>query len=134
MDGDALRGRRVLVVEDVAILASALADILVEAGAEVVGPAGTLDAAEKLAAEEPLSAALLDIRLYHEEVWTLARRLDDRGVPFAFVTGQYGRESLPAEWRGRPVLFKPARPQAIIETVARLEPDGRRWFAAERAT
>jgi DNA-binding NtrC family response regulator len=133
MDGDALRGRRVLVVEDVAILASALADILVEAGAEVVGPAATLDAAEKLAAEEPLSAALLDIRLYHEEVWTIARRLDSRGVPFAFVTGHYGHESLPAEWRGRPVLFKPARPQTIIDTVARLEPEGRR-FAAVRAT
>jgi hypothetical protein len=37
-----------------------------------------------------------------------------------FCTGHFNRESLPAEWRDRPLLVKPARAQAIIDTVANL--------------
>jgi CheY-like chemotaxis protein len=115
-----LNGRRILVVEDVAILAFGFEDILKRAGAEVVGPALKLEAAERLAEEEGLSGALLDIRLNGEEVWSVARLLDQKGVPFVFCTGHFDSESLPAEWRGRPILVKPARAQAIIDTVASL--------------
>jgi PAS domain S-box-containing protein len=128
-----LQGRRVLVVEDVAVLPSTFEDVLVEAGAEVIGPAMTLDDAERLAAEESLSAALLDIRLDGDEIWSVAHHLDNRGVPFVFVTGHFDNQSLPAEWRGRPILIKPARPHAIIETVANLEREARLRFVAERA-
>jgi DNA-binding NtrC family response regulator len=120
MSHDQLQGRRILVVEDVAILAFSFEDILMRAGAQVVGPALTLEAAEKLAAEEELSAALLDIRLESEEVWPVARLLEQKGVPFVFCTGHFDPDSLPAEWAGRPILVKPARAQAIIETVANL--------------
>jgi DNA-binding NtrC family response regulator len=115
-----LQGRRILVVEDVAILAFGFEDILKRAGADVVGPALKLETAERLAKEEGLSGALLDIRLNGDEVWSVARLLDRKGVPFAFCTGHFDSESLPAEWRGRPILVKPARAQAIIDTVASL--------------
>jgi PAS domain S-box-containing protein len=130
---DALRGRRVLVVEDVAILASTFEQVLKRSGAEVVGPAMTLDAAEKLAAEEPLSAALLDIRLNGERAWPVARVLDSKGVPFVFCSAHYDSETLPAEWQGRPILVKPARPHAIVEALANLERDARLRYVAERA-
>jgi hypothetical protein len=79
-----------------------------------------LEVAEHLAEEEDLSAALLDIRLNGDEVWSVARLLDQKGVPFVFCTGHFNPDSLPAEWRGRPLLVKPARAQAIIDTVAHL--------------
>ena len=120
MSHELLHGRRILVVEDVAILAFGFEDILKRAGAEVVGPALKLDAAERLAEEETLSGALLDIRLNGDEVWPVAQVLDRKGVPFVFCTGHFDSESLPAEWRGRPILVKPARAQAIIDTVASL--------------
>ena len=120
MSHDSLRGRRILIVEDVAILAYSFEDILRRAGADVVGPALQLESAERLAVEEDLSAALLDIRLNGDEVWPVARCLDQRGVPFVFCTGHFSPDSLPAEWRGRPLLVKPARAQAIIDTVANL--------------
>jgi CheY-like chemotaxis protein len=120
MSHEPLHGRRILVVEDVAILAFGFEDILKRAGAEVVGPALKLEAAERLAEDEALSGALLDIRLNGDEVWSVARVLDRKGVPFVFCTGHFDRESLPAEWRGRPILVKPARAQAIVETVAGL--------------
>jgi CheY-like chemotaxis protein len=120
MSDEPLQGRRILVVEDVAILAFGFEDILKRAGAEVVGPALKLETAERLAEEEGLSGALLDIRLNGDEVWSVARLLDRKGVPFAFCTGHFDSESLPPEWRGRPILVKPARAQAIIDTVAGL--------------
>lgn len=118
MNRNGLHGRRILVVEDNALLAITIEDMLKEAGAEVVGPAVTLDEAERCAAEESLSAALLDIRLEDEEVWPVARLLAKRGIPFVFSTGHYTSSTLPAEWTGRPILTKPVRPQKIIAALS----------------
>jgi DNA-binding response OmpR family regulator len=120
MDHDALRGRRILVVEDDALLAMSVDDMLREAGADVAGPADTLDSAGQLAAEGHLSAAILDIRLYDDEVWPIARLLATRGVPFMFHTGHFDGTSLPAEWAGRPILTKPARAKQIVGALADL--------------
>ena len=122
MNGD-LRGRRILVVEDNALLALSLDEILREVGAVVAGPAATLDAAELLAAENDLSAALLDIRLNGDEVWPVARILASKGVPFVFCTGHFDRTCLPVEWSERPILTKPARAHQIIAALADLVGD-----------
>jgi CheY-like chemotaxis protein len=82
-----LHGRRILIVEDSGLLASGFEAILKDAGAEVVGPALRLEAAERLAEDETLSGALLDIRLDGDEAWSVARLLDRKGVPFVFLSG-----------------------------------------------
>jgi len=117
---DLLRGRRVLVVEDIAILAYGFRVLLKSAGAEVIGPALELDVAVRLAQEDDLSAALLDIWVNGHGVWPVARLLDNKAVPFVFCTGHSASDCLPAEWRGRPVLVKPTRVQTIIDTMASL--------------
>jgi PAS domain S-box-containing protein len=117
---DPLHGRRILIVEDVAITAVSFEDILSGAGAEIVGPALDLEAAERLVEEQPLSAALLDIRLEEGEVWPIAQRLARKGVPFVFCTGHFNGDTLPAEWRGRPILVKPARAESLVDAVAEL--------------
>ena len=113
-----LRGLRILVVEDNALLAMTVDSILQNAGAEVAGPVGTLSEAEQVAAAEPLSGALLDIKLNSDEIWSVARILIDRGVPFIFCSGHFDRDSLPREWSTVPILTKPARARQIVERLA----------------
>lgn len=120
MTSDLLRGQRILVVEDDAFLAMSVDDMLQEAGAEVVGPAATIDSAKQLIAKGPLSAAILDIRLNEEEVWPIARLLANSDVPFVFYTGHFDSNALPVEWAERPVLTKPARPKQILGALADL--------------
>jgi two-component SAPR family response regulator len=113
-----LRDRRILIVEDNALIALTMEDILSRAGAEVVGPVGTLAEAEQTALQESLSGALLDIKLNYDEVWPVARILADRGVPFVFCSGHFERSTLPNEWAGYELLMKPARPSHIVDKLA----------------
>ena len=118
MSDKPLSGLRILVVEDNALLAMTVDSILQNAGAEVAGPVGTLSEAEQVAAGEPLSGALLDIKLNSDEIWSVARILLDRGVPFIFCSGHFDRDSLPREWSTFPILTKPARARQIVERLA----------------
>ena len=113
-----LRGYRILVVEDNALLATTVDSILRSAGAEVAGPVGTLSEAERLASRETLSGAILDIKLDCDEVWPVAGILLNRGVPFIFCSGHFDRQSLPDEWSSFPILTKPTRARQIVEGLA----------------
>src|SRR3954462_4442603 len=74
-----LRGRRILIVEDQAVIAIWLEQEITAAGATVIGPASTLDHALKLIERAQrtggLSAAVLDIRLFAKSVLPAADRL-----------------------------------------------------------
>ncbi len=59
----ALKGARVLVLEDDAILLMELETILTEAGAEIVGLCRTVGEALSLAAQNGVTCAILDVRL-----------------------------------------------------------------------
>jgi CheY-like chemotaxis protein len=120
MTDELLRGQRILVVEDVPLLAQKFARLLKNVGAEVVGPATTLDAAKRLAAENGISAALLDVRLDDDErVWPVARTLAAKGIPFLFCTSHADDVEL-AEWAGRPIIEKGAKPKDMLSALADL--------------
>jgi CheY-like chemotaxis protein len=113
--------RRVLVAEDVVVIALDVGDALRQAGWEVVGPVARADEAARLAAEAPLDAAVLDIDLVGGPAYPAADALVRRGVPFVFLTG-YGPAGLPGRFRGRPVLGKPCaagRLPAALEVAER---------------
>jgi DNA-binding response OmpR family regulator len=113
--------RRVLVAEDEFVIALEIEDTLRRAGYEVVGPAATAGEAERLAAEEPLDAAVLDLELRDGTAVAAADALAGRGIPFVFLSG-YGAEVLPGHLRGRAVLDKPfavERLPAAVEAAAR---------------
>lgn len=112
-----LKGQRILVAEDNALLAISMYDILMRAGAEVVGPAGTVQEAEDLAKAERVTLALLDIKLQDSEVWSAARILANRKIPILFCSGHFDQNTLPVEWARHPILVKPARPAHIIERI-----------------
>jgi CheY-like chemotaxis protein len=110
LDGHgALGNKRVLVVEDEAIVAMLIEDELHDAGAKVLGPAGSVeDALAVIAAagaDGGLDVAVLDIELDGEAVTPVADRLATLGVPFIFATGY----AEPCDTGGHPapVLHKP---------------------------
>ncbi len=117
MRSNTLTGQHILVVEDNAIIAMSLEDLLREAGAEVIGPLATLRDAERTATEAKLTGAVLDIMLEDEEIWPVARILAGRGIPFIFSSGHFEQDTLPAEWASRTIVTKPARAQDIVKSL-----------------
>jgi CheY-like chemotaxis protein len=123
----ALRGRRVLVVEDEALVAMLLEDGLLDAGAEVVGPAGSVAEAlglvERAARDGGLDAAVLDINLGGAAVAPVADRLAALGVPFVFATG-YGEGCDRSGHAAAPVLAKPFDPDVLVGAIEGLAAAG----------
>ena len=109
-------GRRVLIVEDESLVAMLLETILEDMGCLAVGPAATVDEGLRMAADETVDAALLDVNVAGRQVFPVAQALKDRGVPFIFSTG-YGEGGLPDEWRGQPTLQKPFTEAAVREAL-----------------
>jgi len=60
---------------------------LVELGCEVVGPARSVQQGLDIAGSAQLDGAILDVNLAGEQSFAVAERLKQRGVPFAFATG-----------------------------------------------
>lgn len=125
----ALHGRCILIVEDDCITAMDLAETLSAAGAQVIGPAGTIATAFELLQHLPqLDIAVLDVELEGREVFAVADELVRRDVPIVFTTG-YERSELPARFHAARHCEKPIRIAAIArvlgEELARQEATAR---------
>jgi len=118
MPSDALRHRRVLLVEDDPMIALDLEETLKQEGIVVVGPAGALLRALYLADSVPLDAAVLDVRLGAHTSLPLANRLAERRVPFLFQTSD--PTFLDGAHAGAPVLIKPFLAKQLIGALTAL--------------
>ncbi len=131
--GGADRGKldslRILVVEDEALVAMALGALLEAAGAEVLGPAQTLDDAIRIVEREPISAAILDIAIAGREIWPVAQRLAARSVPIVFYTGLPTEVRYDPQWPMTKVVHKPARDDVLVAELADVARgrSGRAW-------
>ena len=115
-------GRRVLIVEDEAMIAGLIESILSAAGWSVVGPVATLERALETIERERIDAALLDARINGRDVYAVADVLMRRRIPFIFVSG-FTRKQMPPRYRDCAYIAKPFTPDAILalldEVVAR---------------
>jgi CheY-like chemotaxis protein len=102
----ALQGAKILLVEDEALVAMLLEDMLADEGCEVVATAPRLTEALSYAQSLEFDLAILDLNLAGENTFPVAEALSARKKPFVFATG-YGAGGLPSEWRDRPTLQKP---------------------------
>jgi DNA-binding response OmpR family regulator len=121
-----LKGKRILVVEDEALVSMLVEDELRDAGATVLGPAACVGDALRLveaAVDGGISAAVLDLILQGERATPVADRLAALGVPFLFATG-YGGRCDTGGHGAAPTLRKPFAPERLVATVAALVAPG----------
>ena len=98
--------RRVLVIEDEALVAMLIEDMIHDGGDEMVGSACRLSDALVLAQETQADVALLDINLGGALAYPVADVLCEPGVPIVFTSG-YGSAGLIERFQDCPMLDKP---------------------------
>lgn len=112
--------RRILVVEDEALIAAQIEETLAGAGYTVLGPAARVaEAFDQLYVAAP-DAALLDINLAGEASFPLAELLRSKRIPFAFCSG-YGEPSiLPESLKDTPFIAKPFETEELLRLMGDL--------------
>ncbi len=108
MTGESPKTLRVLIVEDEALVAMLLEDMLSDAGYALAATVHAIPAALTYVREQGVDFdfAILDVNLNGAPIFPVAEALAELGKPFAFSTG-YGNSGLPPQWRDRPTLQKP---------------------------
>jgi CheY-like chemotaxis protein len=113
---------RIMIVEDEALVALMVEDLLTDFGCRISGSFGAVDDALAYlhdAATPPpaLDGAVLDVNIGGTMVFPVAERLRAAGIPFVFATG-YG--ALPREgFEDVVVLHKPINPELLRDAVER---------------
>jgi CheY-like chemotaxis protein len=118
MSGE-LKGRRILVVEDSPVLAPFTVDVLDELGCTVVGSAPNMAVAREMVEAGGFDAALMDIHIRGERIFSLCEVLAANGVPFVLTSG-YADWSMPEKWDDRPRLQKPYTIEQVEEALTAL--------------
>jgi CheY-like chemotaxis protein len=98
--------RRVLLLEDEALLAMLVEDMLLEMGFDAVDVFATLPEALAEAENSDFELAILDVNVGGHTSYPVADALKARNIPFFFATG-YGRDALTDGYADAPTLQKP---------------------------
>jgi CheY-like chemotaxis protein len=101
-----LRGLRVLVVEDEALVGLLVEDFLRGFGCKTIGIAASTTEALGLIQGEAIDVAVIDLKLEGEMAYPLADALKAAGVPFVFATGVLADE-IDGGYAHVPVVGKP---------------------------
>lgn len=113
-----LAGRTILVVEDEFFVGLEVVQTLEASGADVIGPARSLDEAESLAADSHIDMAVLDVDLEGQYSFELALKLQQRGVRVVFATAHADDTSL---FRGPaatiPRVGKPTTERSLLRAL-----------------
>lgn len=99
-------GSSVLLVEDEALIAMMIEDMILELGCILQATASNVREALRLLETGRPDIALLDVNLGGDLVYPVCERLAELGIPFVFSTG-YGLPGVPEQWRECQVLQKP---------------------------
>lgn len=111
---------RALLVEDEAVIALDMTDILQDAGVIDIRVATTAEQGLALLEEGVVDFAILDVNLGTTTSLGIARALAEKRVPFVLTTGcNHGSGEMSA-FPPSPVLQKPYSPDDIIEAIAGL--------------
>jgi CheY-like chemotaxis protein len=111
------RPLRVLVVEDNLLIAETISDMLQDCGCVVLGPVPDLQRGMQMLEGEQPDAVLLDINLCGTLSFPLAAALEQRGVPFVFMTGYDEGSLFPPEFRAVRRISKPFDAKDVAEVL-----------------
>lgn len=118
-----LSGHSILVVEDEAITALAVAQTLEQAGFTVIGPAARVGEAIDLLRTSIPDAAMLDLNLFGSPAHPIAEALKSRGIPFLFCTGYQDQNHAAGIMDDVPVLSKPVAASKLVRALTKLIAD-----------
>jgi DNA-binding response OmpR family regulator len=102
-----------MVVEDDPLMGLLMADVLSDAGAEVVGPFATVTDATAAADGVALDGAVLDVQLLDGASYPVASHLEARSIPYAFLSSS-DPAATPKDLHPVDFLPKPARRAEVI--------------------
>lgn len=112
---------RVLVVEDEAMIAMLMEDMVADLGGEVVATAARLEDALALASERAFDFAVLDLNLAGTLTYPVADILKQRGIPYVFATG-YGSSGLAEGYGDEVKLPKPFTASELERVIRQVLP------------
>ena len=115
-----LHRRRILIAEDEAIIAYELAQAVVDAGGEVVGPVASVREGLRLLSNEDVHAAILDVRLLDRDVAPIAEVLLAQGKAVVFHTSSPVPEEIVDRFGVPVVCPKPMQSYEVVNRLARL--------------
>ena len=118
-DANSLKGLRILLAEDEALIAIDLESMLQQLGCEVIGPVATLQQLARAVSAQTLDGAILDVNLSGEHVFGILPQLRERGVPVVLSSGYNDPALVPPEFRDIPLLAKPYDQAALGEICRR---------------
>lgn len=119
-----IRPCRALLIEDEAMVAMLLEDLLQDLGCEVGATAANAREALVAARTCQVDFALLDVNLGDGQTSLAAANvLRERHVPYAWVTG-YGVQGVPLEHADAPLLQKPVSPSLLAQVVEKFVSGG----------
>ena len=98
--------RNILIVEDEPLIAMMLEDFLESLGHSITATCDSLDAAMTEVEKGGFDLAILDVNLKGQNVWPVATRLREQGVPFVIASGGHV-DPPPAEFAAVPLIEKP---------------------------
>ena len=116
MTRDNVHKASILIVEDEPMLAFALEEVLIDAGFDIAGVAGRLEAALSIIENGTFDAAILDANLAGASAGPAASALTARGLPFIVVSG-YLPEQQQGAFAGALRIQKPCRPDHLIRAL-----------------
>jgi len=125
-----LNGLTILIVEDEALVALALAEAVEDLEGRAVGPVATVTEALALLEHEQVAAAILDANLRDRDVTPLAMQLIEASVPFVVHAGTGLPTDLAARHPDVPVVMKPARSTAVLAALLQQVSPDRSLFAS----
>lgn len=116
-DPKCTEGKRILVVEDSYLAAIQIEECLNQLGFQVVGPVSTLDEGKRLAEQQDIQGAILDINIIGGNSSPIAQVLRDRDCPFFFVTGYASPQHLPEDLSSVRRLRKPVTEKQLAQAI-----------------
>lgn len=124
MVDNGLAGLRVVIVEDVSLVAMLLEDILADWGCTVAAVVSEIEAADEKLPSIEFDLVILDINLNGTHTFGIAEWLAQRRIPFVFSTG-YPASGIPQGFRNVPVVNKPFEREelalALVSAVSRAQ-------------
>ena len=124
---------KILVIEDNALVADAICDLVRDCGYDVAGAVGYVQQGIQFLADGNVDGAVVDINLHGSPSFPICDELQRRNVPFFFVSGHILDTKVPSQFQNAKFLTKPVDVGQFRSALAEIrlrpasDPSPKRW-------